>query len=406
MNSPPVSTRRLALLLGALAMFGPFAIDTLFPAFPAVASDLDVSAVAMQQTITAYLVAYALMGVLHGPLSDALGRKPVILAGAAVFVLASIGCALSSSLPELLGYRVLQGASAGVGMIVGRAIIRDCLDGDAAQRLMSLVSMISSIAPAIAPVIGGWIILWGDWPWVFWFLAGFSGLLLLAVAFLLPETHPPAARIPLRPAQLVRDSVAIVRNRLFLRLALAGGFNFGSLFLYIASAPAFVLDILRLDAQQFGWFFIPTIAGMSLGAFASGRLAGRLTRRQSVQLGFAVCGFAAVFNLGYNVLVEVPTLPWAVLPMAMNAFGIALVFPIVTLKVLDMYPQHRGAASSMQAVVGLGFNTLVAGLLSPLVSGSPLLLAAASAVLTTLAWLAWRSYAAGQTVQPGSVVSS
>jgi MFS transporter, DHA1 family, multidrug resistance protein len=393
MSPPPVSTRRLALILGALAMFGPFAIDTLFPAFPAVAADLGVSAVAIQQTISAYLIAYALMGVLHGPLSDALGRKPVILAGTAVFVLASIGCALSTSLPELLAYRALQGASAGVGMIVGRAIIRDCLDGDAAQRLMSGVSMIFSIAPAIAPVIGGWIILWGDWPWVFWFLAGFSALLLLSVALWLPETHPAAARRPFRAVPLAIESAGILRNGLFLRLALAGGFNFGSLFLYIASAPAFVLDILGLDVQQFGWFFIPTIAGMSLGAFTSGRLAGRLTRRQSVQLGFAICGAAAALNLGYNLIVTAPTLPWAVLPMSINAFGIALVFPIVTLKVLDMYPRARGAASSMQAVVGLGFNTLVAGLLSPLLSDSPLWLASGSALLTVCAWLTWRSYA-------------
>jgi MFS transporter, DHA1 family, multidrug resistance protein len=392
MTSPPTSTRRLALILGALAMFGPFAIDTLFPAFPDVARDLAVSPLAMQQTITAYLIAYALMGVLHGPLSDALGRKPVILAGTAVFCLASIGCALSTSLTELLAFRVLQGMSAGVGMIVGRAIIRDCLDGDAAQRLMAGVSMIFSIAPAIAPLIGGWIIGWTTWPGIFWFLAIFALGLLAMVQFGLPETHPPAARSPLSPARLASQSWAILQNRQFLRLALAGGFNFGALFLYIASAPAFVLDILRLTPQQFGWFFIPTISGMSLGAFTSGRLAGRLQPRQSVQLGFAICGAAALLNLAYNFSTTEPALPWAVLPMAVQAFGISLVFPILTLKVLDMYPRQRGAASSMQAVVGLGFNSAVAGLLSPALSGNPRWLALGSATILLAAWLTWRSY--------------
>jgi len=391
---PPdtVPTRRLALILGALAMFGPFAIDTLFPAFPDVARDFAVSPLAMQQTITAYLVAYALMGVLHGPLSDALGRKPVILAGTAVFALASIGCALSTSLGELLAFRGLQGLSAGVGLIVGRAIIRDCLDGDAAQRLMSGVSMIFSIAPAIAPMIGGWIIAWSPWTGIFWFLALFGFGLFVVVWWLLPETHPVEHRSPLSPRRLAAESATIIRNPQFLRLSLAGGFNFGALFLYIASAPVFVLDLMRLNAQQFGWFFVPTIAGMSLGAFTSGRLAGRISGTGSVTLGFAVCGSAALINLGYNLLVAQPTAPWAVLPLALTAFGISLVFPILTLKVLDMYPRQRGAASSLQSVVGLSFNTAVAGLVSPLVSHTAWLMALVSACLTLAAWLTWRSH--------------
>jgi MFS transporter, DHA1 family, multidrug resistance protein len=392
MPAPPVSTRRLALILGALAMFGPFAIDTLFPAFPDVARDFAVTPLAMQQTISAYLVAYALMGLFHGPLSDAYGRKPVILGGTVVFGLASIGCAMSETLPELLAFRALQGLSAGVGLIVGRAIIRDCLDGDEAQRLMAGVSMIFSIAPAVAPIIGGWIIGFAAWPWIFWFLALFSLALLVAVALLLPETHPVAQRTPLAPRPLAAQSLAMLRNPLFLRLALAGGFNFGALFLYIASAPVFVLDILRLNAQQFGWFFVPTITGMMLGSFMSGRLAGRMSREGSVNLGFAVSASSALANLSYTFLADPPTLPWAVLPMALNAFGIALVFPILTLKVLDMYPRQRGAVSSMQAVVGLGINALVAGLLSPLVSHAAGWLALASATSMAIAWLIWRSY--------------
>ncbi len=392
MTSAPAPPRRLVLILGALAMFGPFAIDTLFPAFPDVARDLQVSPLAVQQTISSYLIAYALMGVIHGPLSDALGRKPVILAGTALFGIASVGCALSTSMTELLVFRALQGLSAGVGLIVGRAIIRDCLEGDAAQRLMSGVSMIFSIAPAIAPIIGGWIIAWAPWSAIFWFLALFAVGLLLMVAFGLPETHPPAQRSPLAPAQLARDSVRILRNGQFLRLSLAGGFNFGALFLYIASAPAFVLGTLRLDQQQFGWFFVPTIAGMSVGAFTSGRLAGRISSEASVRLGFALCGSAGVGNLLYNLAVEQPSVPWAILPLTLYAFGIAIVFPILTLRVLDMYPRQRGGASSLQAVVGLSFNTAVAGLVSPMVSDRAWLMAAVSAMFTLFAWLTWRSY--------------
>ncbi|MDT0945835.1 MFS transporter, partial [Staphylococcus pseudintermedius] len=136
---PPIPIRRLALLLGGLAMFGPFSIDTIFPAFPAMGAELSADKLQMQQTLSVYRVAYALMSIVHGPLSDAIGRRKVILGGLAVFTLASAACALADDLTSLLIFRAIQGLSAGVGLIVGRAVIRDLLHGDDAQRLMSQV---------------------------------------------------------------------------------------------------------------------------------------------------------------------------------------------------------------------------------------------------------------------------
>lgn len=387
---PEVSIRRLAVLLGGLAMFGPFSIDTIFPAFPQMGAQLGADKLAMQQTISVYLFAYALTSVVHGPLSDAIGRRKVIIGGLVVFTLASIGCALSMDLGTLLAFRALQGLSAGVGLIVGRAVIRDVLHGDDAQRLMSQVSMIFGIAPAIAPIIGGWILGWSAWPVIFWFLVAFSVALLLATWLWLPETHPPAARLPLKAKPLLRDYFAIFVNPRFQRLAAAGTFNFGALFLYIASAPAFVLDLLKLNERQFGWFFVPMIGGMMLGAFVSGRAAGRISGTRLTGIGFACCGIAAVANIAYNLLVPVPTIPWAVLPMTLNAFGIALVFPILTLAILDMYPRQRGSASSLQAFTGLVSNALIAGVLSPLLSHESLHLALGAACFTLAGWLFWR----------------
>ncbi len=386
----PLSLRRLALLLGGLAMFGPFSIDTMFPAFPAMGAELGADKLQMQQTISVYLVAYALMSIVHGPLSDALGRRRVIIVGLSVFTLASVACALSQDLTTLLVFRAVQGLSAGVGLIVGRAVIRDVLHGDDAQRLMSQVMMIFGIAPAIAPIIGGWILGWAHWPAIFWFLVGFSVLLLAAVAMLLPETHPPQARLSLKPRRLLRDYVAIFLNPRFQRLTAAGAFNFGALFLYIASAPAFVLDILRLGERDFGWFFVPTIGGMVLGSFVSGRAAGKVSGDRLVNIGFAFCAAAAVLNLGYNLWTDAPQVPWAVLPMCIGAFGIALVFPIVTLSILDMYPHQRGSASSLQAFAGLVVNALLAGAVSPLLSDSALHLALAGAALTAVAYGFWQ----------------
>ena len=394
-DGAPITLARLAMLLGGLAMFGPFSIDTIFPAFRAIGGQFGADKLAMQQTISVYLVAYAVTSVVHGPLSDAIGRRKVILGGLIVFILGSIGCALATDLTTLLVFRALQGLSSGVGLIVGRAVIRDVLHGDDAQRLMSQVSMIFGIAPAVAPIIGGWILGWSHWPAIFWFLVAFAAVLLLAVWRWLPETHPPDARLPLVPRRLLRDYAAIFVNPRFQRLAAASAFNFAALWVYIASAPAFVLDLLRLDGRrltesQFGWFFVPMIGGMVLGAFVSGRAAGRISGQRLVGIGFACSAVAMVTNLGYTLLSTTLEVPWAVLPIALNAFGIALVFPIVTLAILDMYPHQRGSASSSQAFTSLVLNAVIAGVLSPVISGHALWLVAVATGFLAIAWLMWR----------------
>lgn len=392
-DAPPalsISVRRLALLLGGLAMFGPFSIDTIFPAFPAIGSQFGADKLAMQQTISVYLVAYALMSIVHGPLSDAIGRRRVILGGLVVFAIASAGCALATDLKTLLAFRALQGLSSGVGLIVGRAVIRDVLHGHDAQRLMSQVSMIFGIAPAIAPVIGGWILGVSHWPAIFWFLVAFSVVLIVATWRVLPETHPPQARLPLVPCHLLRDYLAIVINPRFQRLAAASAFNFAALWVYIASAPAFVLDILKLSEREFGWFFVPMISGMVLGAYVSGRCAGKVSGARLVSIGFACSAIAMALNLGYNLITDVPTIPWAVLPMTLNAFGIALVFPIVTLSILDMYPRQRGSASSLQAFTSLVLNAAIAGVLSPWISDRALWLVGTAIVFLLIAYAFWR----------------
>ncbi|MBN8769508.1 MAG: multidrug effflux MFS transporter [Stenotrophomonas nitritireducens] len=390
MTTASPSTRRLALLLAGLSMFGPFSIDTIFPAFPLLARELAVDEVAVQQTVSVYLLFYGLMSLAHGPLSDAWGRKRVILGGLVLFVAASVGCALSTHLGTLLVFRALQGVSAGVGMIVGRAVIRDLYHGPDAQRLMSQVSMIFGIAPAIAPIIGGWILLGGgDWPLIFWFLVVFSLLLLAATARWLPETHPAQARTALSPRGLLRDYLRIGFNPRFLRLSLAGSVNFGGIFLYIASAPVFVMQHLRLGEGGFAWLFIPTIGGMTTGAFLSGRMAGRTLPVRQIGIGFACCALSAVLNIAYAASVEQLQLPWAVLPIFLGGLGTALIFPVLALAVLDMYPQQRGLASSLQAFVQLMISTVVAGVISPLLSGRPLHLALGMAGFMLLGFAFW-----------------
>jgi len=387
-----ISRRRLAMILGLLAMVGPFSIDSIFPAFRVLSHDLQVPDAAIQQTISIYLLGYALMSLLHGALSDAFGRKPVILFGLATFLAASIGCALAPDLPQLLIYRFIQGLSAGVGLIVGRAIVRDVFDGDDAQRMMSLVSMIFSIAPAIAPIIGGYILTWTHWQGIFWFLAGLTAFMWLVVAVFLPESHAKERRVAIHPVSLSKAYAGMLADKRFRLLAGAGTFLFGALFLYIAAAPDYVLLHLGLSETQFGYFFVPTIAGMGIGAFFSGRLAGKTAGIHLVRWGFGICAFAMLCNLAYVLAFPQLILPWAVMPMSGLAFGIALVFPILTISLLDMYPQIRGTASSMQAFISLMANAMISGLLVPLVSKTPLLMAAVSLLFVLIAYLYWRAY--------------
>lgn len=384
--------RQLAPLLAALAMFGPFAIDTMFPAFPEIAAQLQATPLAMQQTLSVYMLAYALMSLLHGPLSDAMGRRGVILGGVGLFAVASIGCALSTSINELLVWRAVQGMSAGAGLIVGRAIIRDCFDGADAQRLMATVSMIFGVAPAIAPIIGGWVVAFARWPVIFWLLALFAALLYIACVAWLPETHPHERRIALSLRGMVGGYAHIFGDRSFVPLVLAGTLGFNALFIYIASAPVFVLELLGLNAQQFAWLFIPAIGGLMFGSFLSGRLAGRLSASATVHLGYAIMLAASALNIIVALILPRPVLPWSVVPIGVHSIGIGIAFPTLTLQLLDRFPVNRGGASSLQACVSVVFSAVIAGLISPWVSHDALMLAGSAAAITVGGYVAWHVY--------------
>ncbi len=385
---------RLAALLAMLGMFGPFAIDAMFPAFKAMAADLDASPWAMQQTISVYLIAYGVMSLVHGPLADAFGRRPVVIAGVALFTLASIGCALATSIEALLVFRALQGFSTGAGQIVGRAIVRDLYSDAQAQKVMSLVTMFFAIAPAVAPIVGGLVFSVAGWAAVFWFLALYGASLLMLCLRLLPETHPPARRHPLALAPLSRRYLAMLFDWRFVLLVAASGFNFGAQFLYISSAPIFVEVHLGLGTMGYSWFFVPMIIGMMVGAALCNRMATRVPPRRTMTIAYAVMAVAQALNLGYNFAIDRVEVPWAVLPILVNALGVAMAFPVLTLKTLDRFPAHRGAASSMQAFIWGAMTAVTAGLVSPLVSHATRSLALVAAVMIALGWISWRVFVA------------
>ncbi len=378
----------LAVLLACLGMLGPFSIDTYLPAFTGIAASIGATPVQMQQTLSAYLFGFALMNLFHGALSDSLGRRPVVLWGVALFTVASAGCALADHIGTLVFWRAVQGMSAGAGIVVSRAVIRDMFPPADAQRVMSQVTIYFGVAPAVAPVVGGFLFVHVDWHAIFWFLTGVGVLLWAGNYKLLPETLHLSHRQPFEVRNLLRGYWQLGSNPRFLMLALASGIPFNGMFLYVLSAPVFLGEHLRLGPGEFFWFFTLTIAGIMAGAWTSGRLAGRMKPKRQIRNGFAVMIAISSLNLALNLAFP-PSVWWSLWPIAIFAFGWAMMVPVVTLLVLDLVPERRGMASSFQACIGSLANGMVAGLVAPLVMHSPLALAATSMGMMGIGLLAW-----------------
>lgn len=376
----------LALLLAALATLGPFSIDTFLPAMSDIGRALDASPIQMQQALSVYLFCYGLMMLWHGAISDAVGRRPVVLVTSLLFALASIGCMLAPNLGTLLLFRALQGLCGGAGLVVGRAIIRDRFTGHDAQRMMSQVTMLFSLAPAVAPVIGGWLFGAFGWRSIFLFMALVGLGLFVASWRSLPETHGPAQRSPLHLGQLAANYLEVAKKHDFQLLALAVTFNFAGFFVYIPAAPVFLMQHLALGHNDFLWLFGPAVGGIMLGAFVSGRLAGRFSARQQVNLGYVLMFAAAAANLLQAWLLT-PAVPWAVLPLGLYTVGMSIAAPSITIVLMDQFPHLRGTVSSVQGFVQTMMSTLLAGVIAPLVWGSVLEMALWMALSVTLGFV-------------------
>jgi len=389
-----LSNAGLATLLAALAMLGPFSIDTYLPAFPNIQATLQASALEVQQTLTAYMLSFAAMTLWHGALSDSFGRRNVILVALLVFCVASFGCASAHSIHYLWGFRILQGVSAGAGMVVGRAIIRDLYAGAPAERLLSMVTMIFSIAPAIAPILGGWIVGFTTWRGIFLLLFGYTALLFVACYKFLPESLPCEKRQEFSPEFLWNSYLKVFKSPLFHLKAGTIAFNFGGLFLYISSAPVFITQHLKLHADQFGWQFVPSVGGIFLGALAANRLAGKITVWKQVSIGFCFLSVSALFNVVFNFFSE-PILFWSVMPLFFYTFGMSLVAPGATLQVLDLFPDIRGIVASCQSASVTLLGAIIAGIIAPTLDQSALYLALGQlgcVIVAATLWYTGRAY--------------
>lgn len=363
----------LTFVLAALSWIGPFSIDTYLPSLPSISKSLNAPAVQVQQTMTAFLLVFAVMSLWHGAISDAYGRRRLTLISLSIFSAASIGCALAGDVHVLMFFRGLQGATAGTGMIVGRAVVRDLFDGAEAQRLMSHVATIFTIAPVLAPVLGGWLQVWFGWRSIFVFMVFVSGFLFLSCWRALPETLAYERRQRLEAVFLARSYWKVMTNPPFLLACGSMAFTSAGFFIYILGAPVFLMRHLKLRETEFLWLFLPISVAMVIGAWISGRFAGKISGKQTIFTGYAVMTIAAIGNVALNLLMP-PMLPWSIVPLFVYVVGMSIAMPSLTLLTLDLFPAQRGLAASCQGFIGLSANSAVSAFVA-LVWGTTLSLA-------------------------------
>jgi DHA1 family bicyclomycin/chloramphenicol resistance-like MFS transporter len=382
----------IAVLLGGLTGVAPFALDTYLPAFPEIAASLGASRATVQQSLTSYLAPYAAMMLVHGPMSDRFGRRTWIMAGLLLFCVGSLGCALAQSIEALLGWRMVQGLSVGATTVVGRALVRDLFEGAAAQRMFAQVNLVFILAPAAAPIVGGYLLTSFGWRSIFWFLLLYPIVLLAVCWRWLPETLPLEKRVALRVTRIAGNLLALVKTTTLGGLVLMTAAAFCGFFGYVLAAPAFVRDLLGLKPTEFGWLFLATACGTLIGSFWATRRADAKPPVTTIGLGLSLAAVAAMANLAYHAILA-PAVPWSVLPLALYCCGYALMLPSATLLILDTSPLPRGATSSLQGFLQIACATLTSAVVVPVVVHSALWLAAAMFawwLVSVLCWIASR----------------
>lgn len=384
-QTPP---RGLITIIALLTMIGPFTIDSYLPSFPAIEAEFSINRALLSQSLGFYLAAFAISTLLFGPLADRLGRRRVILISLLFYIAASIGCALANDYSTFLLYRIMQGAAAAGGLVTGRAIIRDIYSPQDAHHAMSRIMMLFALAPAIAPVIGGWLHDLFGWHSVFYFLALFASSIFFLVLFHVPETLLPASRQSFHPVHVARVYGHTLMHRRFQSLIFIIACYFGGLFLYIAGAPTFIFEFLNLGSSDFAVMFVPMVAGLIFGSWLSGRLAHRWPVERTIKLALVVMAVGAMLNMIQSLWLS-PMITTSVIPLTLYTTGIGIAMPAMTVMSLDCFPNNRGTASALQGFVQMMANALIASLAVPLLSQQADHLALGQLVLFACALLLW-----------------
>lgn len=341
------------ILLAAAVALGPLAIDMYLPALPAMGEALSADTGQVQLTLSIYMVGFALAQLICGPLADRFGRKPIMIGGFLLFAIASVVCALATNIETLILCRFLQALGGSAGPVLGRAAVRDIYSPRDAARIMAILASIMALAPAVAPTLGGFMVVSLGWSSIFLALGGYALLMAIVVAVGIPEPMHPENRQSLRISSLWKNYRAIASDISFLGYTLTNSLTFAGLFAFLSGSSFVLIDFLGVEPQYFGLFFACIVTGYIIGNLMAIRLGRSLTPDQILIRGLvvAVAGGSLMAALAtahiYNV--------WAViLPQSLLMVGVGMVLPQTMAGALANFPSMAGSASAL-----FGFTQMV-----------------------------------------------
>lgn len=392
MTTPNVSsatpTLTDALLLALISMMGPFAANTYIPAFPDMMRTFGVSENVISQSLSVYLLCFAVGSLFVGTLSDTFGRRRIVVAGALGFCVAAIGASLTEHFGALLFWRMVQGFCASVGPVVTQAIVRDRWSGAAATKMLALMTLLFALAPAFAPIFGGFVTVHYGWRAVFWALTLLNALIATLGIFVLQESLPQSMRRALRPIETLRGYGELLRHRAYLFGVVGHGFCFMGGILYTAGGADFVMHILHRGVEDFGYLTLPLIVFSMLGSFLTGRWVGRIGGENVLRLGLFLLVFSGVIGL---VLAAVTENSWPLVMVAPCLYQFAMSWsrPVMATMNLDYFPKRRGMAASVQQFFQTLSFAICAALWVPLVWGDVVRYAAVMLLAGVFTWVCW-----------------
>lgn len=360
----------LVVMLGALSAFGPVSIDMYLPALPAIARSLHGTATGAQLTLAAFLVGVAAGQLIYGPVSDRQGRRWPLLVGLALYLAASVGCILAATIPQLIVFRVLQALGGCAGMVIARAIVRDRFAANEVLHVFSQLSLVMGAAPILAPLVGGWVLLVGDWRWIFGVQFLFAVLATAGVFLTLPESLSPEARRLARGETALRSYWILLHNPRLMGYMLAGAFSGAALFTYISCSPDVVIGYFHISAQNFGWVFGVNAVGLVAGTQANARLARRVPYDQILRFANR-CVLAAAGLLAIDAVSGFGGFFGIMIPLFLIVGGLGFNQANSMAGALNTDPARAGATSSLVGAGMFAVGASAAALAGFLRDGTP-----------------------------------
>ncbi|MEI8146985.1 MAG: multidrug effflux MFS transporter, partial [Alphaproteobacteria bacterium] len=351
-------TLALTALLGLLTAFGPLSTDMYLPSLPDIGRALNASTAKVQLTLSAFLVGFAIGQVIFGPISDRYGRKPVLLASLALYALASIACALATTIDLLIIARFVQAIGACGPIVLARAIVRDLYSGPRAGRELSIMGTIMGIVPALAPILGGLLHIAFGWTSSFWFTGLFGLITMVIVVARLPETVLERSTAPISPLGIIRTYGTILKNRAFVAYTTMFAATYGGLFSFISGSSFVLQDLYGLSPDAYGAAFGFTVIGFISGTLIGTRLVQRRGLNAALRLGVLLL-LTASATMILGVALAIPSAFAVLVPMAIYTGGVGLMMPNSMAGALTPFPDRAGAASSLVGFLQMSFAALV-----------------------------------------------